>query len=150
MNDMLADNLAYLLKGDREAQTNVAEKVGVTQPTISKWSRMALTGSASEPEFRKIAKLAHVLGVSLDDLAWRDVSALPPKSSSQPVGLDADKLTLVLSLVEGAIADSGKSVEPKFKARMIKRVYEDQHALSAEAASAVRLALAGLLETVGE
>ena len=147
---MLAANLAHLLKGDRDAQNTVADRVGVTQPTISKWSRMAETGSSSEPEFRKIAKLAQVLNVSLDDLAWRDLASLPPRSASQAVGLDPDKMTLVLDIVEGAIADSGKSVERKLKARMIKRVYEDKHALSGAAADAVRLALAGFLETVGE
>ena len=96
---MLAKNLAYLLRGDRIAQTNLADKVGVTQPTISKWSRMAQTESTAEPEFRKIAKLARVVGVSLDDLAWKDVSALPADSKSQPVGQDDANMAQAVELL---------------------------------------------------
>lgn len=96
---MLAKNLAYLLRGDRFAQANLAEKVGVTQPTISKWSRMEQTGSTAEPEFRKIAKLARVVGVSLDDLAWRDVSSISSGSKSQPVGRDDANMAQAVELL---------------------------------------------------
>jgi len=149
MNDMLAENLAHLLKGDPAVQAALAQKVGVTQPTISKWSRLAETKSTSEPEFRKIARLSRALGVSLDDLAWRDIANDPPGPASQPAGLDADKLALVLGIVEGAIADSRKRVPADFKARMIKRVYESQPTVSPDSAAAVQSALAGLLETIG-
>ncbi len=70
-------------------------------------------------------------------------------SPSQSVGLDLDKLSIVLAVVEGAIADSRKKVPASFKARMVKRVYESQHQLSAETADAVKAALASLLETMG-
>lgn len=71
----------------------------------------------------------------------------PPPSHS--TGLDTDKLATVLSVVEGAIRDSGKRVPPAFKARMIKRVYDSQHTLTPDSAGAVQDALAGILETIG-
>lgn len=149
MNDLLAENLAYLLKGDAAVQAALAQRVGVTQPTISKWSRLAQTGSTSEPEFRKIARLAQALNVSLDDLAWRDLEHDPPAPASQPAGLDADKLSVVLGIVEGAIADSRKRVPMDFKARMVKRVYESQPTVTVDSAPALQAALASLLETIG-
>jgi hypothetical protein len=69
--------------------------------------------------------------------------------ASQSVGLDIEKLSTVLAVVEGAIKDSRKTVPPAFKARMIQRVYDSRHALTAESADAVQAALAGLLETLG-
>lgn len=78
-------------------------------------------------------------------MTGRNGAAVP----SQPVGLDLSKLSTVLAVVEGAVRDSRKDVPIEFKARMIKRVYESQHALSADSASAVQAALAGLLETLG-
>lgn len=71
-------------------------------------------------------------------------------SPSQPMGLDLEKLSLTLSVVEGAIADSRKKVPPKFKANMIKRVYESKEPLTAESAVAVQAALAGILENLGD
>lgn len=72
-----------------------------------------------------------------------------PDLASQPVGLDASRLAIVLEIVEGAIADSRKKVPLAFKASMVKRVYDGQHALNADTAPAVRAALAGLLESFG-
>lgn len=89
-------------------------------------------------------------GVSIDYVNGdsQDVKPRHPRAS-QSTGLDADKLALVLGVVEGAIADSRKRVPTEFKARMIKRVYESQPTLNADSASAVQAALAGILETVG-
>lgn len=64
--------------------------------------------------------------------------------------LDSDKLAIVLEVVEGAIADSRKRVPREIKARMIKRVYEGQHQLSADTAPAVQQALAAVLESFAE
>ncbi|AZR23512.1 XRE family transcriptional regulator [Xanthomonas vasicola] len=72
-----------------------------------------------------------------------------PRRESHTVGLDIEKLAAVLAVVEGAIRDSGKSVPASFKARMIKRVYEGKHELTAETADAVQAAIAGILETMG-
>lgn len=72
-----------------------------------------------------------------------------PAAPSHSMGLDLDKLSTVLAVVEGAIADSRKKVPAQFKASMIKRVYESQQGLSADTADAVRAALASLLETMG-
>ena len=143
---MLAVNLAYLLRGDRAAQAAVAEAVGVGQPTISKWSRLAVTNSHSEPEFRKMARLARHMGVSLDDLAWRDLENDPPHSASQPMGLALDRMAVVLEVVDGAIADSRKRVPPKFRANLVKRVYEMPIELTPDTTETVRTMLVALME----
>lgn len=94
------------------------------------------------PDFDDIPKLAAALGVHPGAL----FSDLP----SQPAGLDSERLSIVLGIVEGAIADSRKRVPEAFKARMIKRVYEGQHELAADTAPAVQAALVGLLESLGD
>lgn len=76
--------------------------------------------------------------------------APPPSAQSHVERLDSDKLAIVLAVVEGAIADSRKRVPREIKARMIKRVYEGQHQLSAETAPAVQQALAAVLESLAE
>lgn len=88
MTDLLTKNLAFLLKGDRRAQTAIAEKIGVSQPTISKWSTLHVSRSTSEPGFRNMAQLGKGLGVSLDDLAFRDLEDEGPSAPSQPERLN--------------------------------------------------------------
>ena len=68
--DFLAKNLAFLLKGGEKVQAPLAEKIGVGQPTVSKWSRLHETGSASEPGFRSMSRLCQALKISMDDLAF--------------------------------------------------------------------------------
>ena len=86
----------------------IADKIGVSQPTISKWSRLEQTGSISEPEFRKMARLARVLNVSLEDLAWRDLRREPPRAPSQDSGLDVSKLAGLIEAIEATVTRRGK------------------------------------------
>jgi transcriptional regulator with XRE-family HTH domain len=150
MNDMLAQNLAFLLKGDKATQTAVAQQVGVGQPTISKWSKLAEIGSPSEPEFRKMALLARAMRVSLDDLAWRDLENDPPASASQSAGLDVDKLATLIETVEAAVERSGRRVPARTKARLLTALYRDDQASAASSAQAVQAALASILATMEE
>ncbi|WP_026528049.1 helix-turn-helix domain-containing protein [Butyrivibrio sp. VCD2006] len=60
---MFADNLIELRKINNLSQEELAEKLGVTRQTISKYE----TGE-SLPDIEKCAMLADVFGVSVDDL----------------------------------------------------------------------------------
>jgi len=106
MNDMLTKNLAFLLRGDKQAQAAIAERIGVSQGTISKWSKLHEKGSSSEPEFRNMAILANKLGVPLEDLAYRDIEREGlSRSPSQPATLDISRIGLALTSVDKALRD---------------------------------------------
>src|ERR1044072_5143730 len=146
-----AQALATLI-AERTTIPKLAERVGVTPAAVGHWAR----GEIPVP-LRRAAAVADAL--ALDDPGricqdWEEnvapfIGGSKLARASQPVGLDVGKLATVLAVVEGAVKDSGKEVPAAFKARMIQRVYESQHALSADSASAVQAALAGLLETLG-
>lgn len=131
MNDLLAKNLAFLLRGDKQAQTTIAERIGVNQGTVSKWSKLLEKGSKSEPEFRGMARLAAALGISLADLAHRDLEAEGPsptsasQAASQPLRLDTARLALLIECMEGGLLDSGRLLDPNRKARIISLMYAD-------------------------
>lgn len=149
MDDMLAANLAFLLRGDKAAQTAIADKIGVSQPTISKWSRLEQTGSISEPEFRKMARLARVLNVSLEDLAWRDLRREPPRAPSQDSGLDVSKLAGLIEAIEATARDADLELDPRFKARVIAAYYANsgEEPLTAQA---IRTALTAVMKSLEE
>ncbi|MDO5382941.1 MAG: helix-turn-helix domain-containing protein [Eubacteriales bacterium] len=76
---MFADNLIELRKYHNMSQEELAEKIGVSRQTLSKYE----TGD-SLPDIEKCKALADVFGVSLDDLINYEKSegmglALPPK-----------------------------------------------------------------------
>lgn len=60
---MFKDNLISLRKINRLSQEELAERIGVTRQTISKYE----TGE-SVPDIDKCKELADVFGVTLDDL----------------------------------------------------------------------------------
>ena len=72
------DNLQYLRRRDGITQEELAEKLGVSRQSVSKWE----TGDAY-PETEKIIALCRMFGVSMDDLMLGDVSAL---KESAPCG----------------------------------------------------------------
>jgi transposase-like protein len=136
--------LAQLVR-ETGGQAALATKIGKDKNQIYQWLRpegsryyRALSGEVAREIELACGKATN----------WMD-SDTDPSAPSQPAGLDIGKLTLVLAVVDGAIEDSKKRVPGEFKARMIKRVYESQHALTADSAGAVREALAVLLETLG-
>ena len=118
--DYLALNLAYLLGENKATQAAIAEQVGVAQPTIGKWARLEETGS--QPEFRKIAKLAAVLGVSLDDLVNRDIEAQGPSHPKRP---DPENLATAMGTVDEILLQSGYQPAPLQKAAAISAAYEE-------------------------
>lgn len=60
---MFKDNLLHLRKLKKMSQEDLAERLGVSRQTLSKWE----TGE-SVPDIEKSKLLAEILGVSLDDL----------------------------------------------------------------------------------
>jgi len=64
---MLKDNLITLRKMQDISQEELAEKIGVSRQTLSKYE----TGE-SVPDIEKCKKIADVFGVSLDDLVNYD------------------------------------------------------------------------------
>lgn len=73
---MFSDNLIQLRKINDMSQEDLAEKLGVSRQTLSKWE----TGE-SVPDIEKCGMLADVFGVTLDDL----VNYKPPAGSGLSV-----------------------------------------------------------------
>lgn len=76
-----ADNLIELRKLNHLSQEDIAEKMGISRQTLSKYE----TGE-SVPDIEKCRQLADLFGVSLDDLVSYDKNlsdnmgyAIPPK-----------------------------------------------------------------------
>ena len=75
---MFHDNLLFLRKAKQLSQEELAEQIGVSRQTISKYE----TGEAL-PDIEKCKRLAELLDVSLDDLVCYDKAAtglnVPPR-----------------------------------------------------------------------
>lgn len=75
---MFHDNLIFLRKVNHLSQEELADKIGVSRQTLSKYE----TGEAL-PDIEKCKKLAQVLDVTLDDLVNYEKGAsglnIPPK-----------------------------------------------------------------------
>ena len=76
---MFHSNLVQLRKLNHMSQEDLAEKIGVSRQTLSKWE----TGE-SLPDIEKCKQLADLFGVTLDDLVRYESSAyfglgVPPK-----------------------------------------------------------------------
>lgn len=65
-----SDNLQYLRKRDKVTQEELADRLGVSRQSVSKWE----TGEAY-PETEKILALCDNFGISMDQLMRGDVSA---------------------------------------------------------------------------
>lgn len=122
MSDHLARNLAHLVELAllERTQVQLAEKLGVTQPTVSKWKnphRVTDGRKLPEPEFRGVARLVQLCGLSLttEDLMGRDLRSDPAVQSvygaSQVSGLDADILGVALTSMDRVIRARGLRME---------------------------------------
>lgn len=92
----IAKNLQYLRKRDRITQEDLADKLGVSRQSVSKWE----TGEAY-PETDKLLTLCDLFNVSLDALMRGDIAAealeatadkasAPEEREDQPEKLDPD------------------------------------------------------------
>lgn len=80
-----AENLQYLRKRDQITQEELADQLGVSRQSVSKWE----TGEAY-PETEKILALCDVFHVTMDDLMRRDVAAQrEPVQSASPTAQPA-------------------------------------------------------------
>lgn len=69
----IAKNLQYLRKRDKITQEDLADRLGVSRQSVSKWE----TGEAY-PETEKLLSLCELFNVSLDSLMRGDISATAP------------------------------------------------------------------------
>ena len=103
---MFKDNLIYLRKNLNLSQDELAEKIGVSRQTLSKYE----TGE-SLPDIEKCRLLADVFGVSMDDLTNYD------KEDTNNLGLGVPpKGKHIFGIVK--VGDKGQIVIPS-KARKI-------------------------------
>jgi len=100
------------------------------------------SASAREPKVSEVPLLAKALGVS--------VAELFDEVPSQSQRLDAEKLADLLATVEAAIAQSGRQVPVRTKARLVAALYVDEQASVAGSAQAVQAALASILSLMEE
>lgn len=66
----LAQNINYLFRVRGENATSIAEKVGISQPTLHRIQK----GINQRPSGETLRKLADYFGVTVDDLLTRDLS----------------------------------------------------------------------------
>lgn len=145
--DMLKKNLRWFSSNPELARGQAAAgtAAGVGQPAVSK----IIQGKTKEPGYRTVMGLAKHYGVSMDDLVMRDLERDGPSNPSQPAGLNAEKLADLIETVDGAIADSGRPVPAKLKARLLAMLYTGDGA-SAANADAIRAALTSILLSLEE
>ncbi len=79
MNIKLADRLVELRKEHRLSQEALAEKLGLSRQSISKWER-----AEASPDTDNLIALAEVYGITLDQLLGNDYSKTEQKQESQP------------------------------------------------------------------
>ena len=71
INMELGNTLSRLRRAQGLSQEQVAERIGVSRQAVSKWE-----ADRSRPELDKLAALASLYGVTLDELAGREPSSL--------------------------------------------------------------------------
>lgn len=74
---ILADKIIYLRKKSGWSQEELAEKLGVTRQSVSKWE-----GAQSVPDLERILQLGKVFGVSTDYLLKDDMETEDSVSES--------------------------------------------------------------------
>jgi len=80
----LANNLYYLRKHDKITQEELADKLGVSRQSVSKWE----TGEAY-PETEKLIALCDLFHVSLDELVRGEIKGLGPTVPDQTISSQA-------------------------------------------------------------
>ena len=65
----LGNKIAKLRKDSNLSQEDLAEKVGVTRQTISKWEL-----EETSPDINQVKKLSNIFKISLDELVNNDIN----------------------------------------------------------------------------
>ena len=83
---ILADKIIENRKKNGWSQEELAEKLGVSRQSVSKWE-----GAQSVPDMKKIVQLAELFGVSTDYLLRDEIeAAAPPEVTPVDSGLEDD------------------------------------------------------------
>lgn len=94
---ILADKIVNLRKKAGWSQEELAEKIGVSRQSISKWE-----GAQSVPDMNRILKLSEVFFVSTDYLLRDDMEELPcavnPSEEAEPIENDKGEALIKVSL----------------------------------------------------
>lgn len=89
----IGEKLLELRKEKRLSQEEVAEKLGVTRQTVSKWET-----DQSTPDFDKIAPLCTLYGITSDELLMGKKVAIKDHGEEEQTPDQAKKNALVVSL----------------------------------------------------
>lgn len=96
---ILADKIIMLRKKAGMSQEQLAERLGVSRQSVSKWE-----GSQSMPDMDKAVKLADLFGLSLDSLIRDDLDVEDgveaPSVSTDAATSDADDAPISVSFDE--------------------------------------------------
>lgn len=106
--DYLRKNLAHL-RTDDDTEIVLGRLAGMHQTTVGRYVR----GETDKLDVNAAAAWARHFGVSLDDLVSRDLASDGPSRSSQPVGLDPDKIGVALTSMDRVIRKRGLKMEGK-------------------------------------
>lgn len=92
MNIKLADRLVQLRKENGYSQEALAEKLGLSRQSISKWER-----AEASPDTDNLVALAKIYGVSLDEL----IGAAEPEKTEEPEKAEKKKAELNAMQLKG-------------------------------------------------
>ena len=89
----LGTNICRLRTANNLSQGELAEALGVSRQSVSKWET-----DASVPELDKLVKLASLFGVTLDQLVTGETPPIPEPSPPPRQGVTGQKLAAVILL----------------------------------------------------
>ena len=70
----LSDNLKRLIKENNLSQEELAEKLGVSRQSVSKWE-----SNSAYPEMDKLIQISNMFNVGIDELLNKDVKEVREK-----------------------------------------------------------------------
>ncbi len=102
MNIKLANRLVELRKQNKLSQEALAEKLGLSRQSISKWER-----AEASPDTDNLIALAEVYGMSLDELLGNEVKEITSETKEEKTENIFLKLSPIFLLVAVAVYTAG-------------------------------------------
>lgn len=102
---ILADKIIELRKKAGWSQEELAEQLGVTRQSVSKWE-----GAQSVPDMEKVVQMSRLFGVTTDFLLKDELEVAQPAESETGENLrrvTMEEASLYLSLPQGGSAENG-------------------------------------------
>ena len=87
----LGTNICRLRTANNLSQGELAEALGVSRQSVSKWET-----DASVPELDKLVKLASLFGVTLDQLVTGETPPIPEPSPAPRQGVTGQRIAAVI------------------------------------------------------